>query len=126
MSTPPGPDEPHDRLDVIMEDLRETPETPSSIQREVWHRIALAETDAAPASAGGWLTSLSQIFARPSFAVTFVAACGMLGLFLAEQKVAKSEAARSTQIARSYLMLINPLVAEDSTSIAASSREETR
>lgn len=56
-----------------------------------------------------WLTRLGTAFARPSFAFTFVAACILLGLFLAEVRVARLHAAYGAQIARSYVQLIDPL-----------------
>jgi len=49
-------------------------------------------------------------FARPSFAVMFVASCALLGLFLAEVRVNHRQRERSEQLARSYLQLIDPLL----------------
>lgn len=52
---------------------------------------------------------LEQAFSRPSFAITFVAACVLLGLFLAEARVSRQHALYGAQIARSYVQLIDPL-----------------
>jgi len=49
-------------------------------------------------------------FARPPFAAMFVASCALLGLFLAELRVNHQQRERSTQLARSYLQLIDPLL----------------
>ncbi len=57
----------------------------------------------------GWRTRLETVFARPSFALTFVVACILLGLFLAEARVSRLHAAYGAQIARSYVQLIDPL-----------------
>ena len=56
-----------------------------------------------------WLARLGTAFARPSFAFTFVAACILLGLFLAEVRVSRLHAEYGAQIARSYVQLIDPL-----------------
>ncbi len=54
---------------------------------------------------------LDAAFARPSFASAFVAACVLLGLFLAEARLTRIHAAQGAQLARSYLQLIDPLLA---------------
>ncbi len=125
MSNSPHTPGPPDPLDVLLDELREAPPVPGAIKREVWHRVAMAESAEKTASPFRFWAGLREVFSRPSFATIFVLACGFLGLFLAEAKVSKAEAARSAQIARSYLMLINPLVAGDGvTQVAA--REEGR
>jgi len=43
----------------------------------------------------------------------FVASCALLGLFLAEVRVNHQQRERSTQIVRSYLQLIDPLLKAD-------------
>lgn len=99
---------PIDPLDAALEELRSTPLAPPSLRREIWQRIAAAESaDAEPA---GWFDRISTAFARPSFAIAFVAACMLLGLFLAEVRVTRTESERSRQIAQSYLALIDPLL----------------
>ncbi len=70
-----------------------------------------------PIGRDSWLSRLESAFARPSFAITFVAACVLLGLFLAEARVSRLHAAYGAEIARSYVQLIDPLV--DETAAAA-------
>lgn len=60
-----------------------------------------------------WWSRLDQAFSRPSFAITFVAACVLLGLFLAEARVSRLHAEYGAQIARSYVQLIDPLLASE-------------
>ena len=86
-----------------------TPEPPLRLSAEVWHRIARAEAEPALAPTG-W-AAVEAWFARPPFAVLFIACCALLGLFLAEVRVNRQESARSAQLARSYLQLIDPLIA---------------
>jgi hypothetical protein len=43
----------------------------------------------------------------------FVASCALLGLFLAEVRVNRLQRERSSQLARSYLQLIDPLLRAD-------------
>jgi len=57
-----------------------------------------------------WFTRLELAFSRPSFAATFVAACVLFGLFLAEVRVTRQHALYGAQIARSYVQLIDPLL----------------
>ncbi len=57
-----------------------------------------------------WFSRMELAFARPSFAITFVAACVLLGLFLAEARVSRQHAIYGAQIARSYVQLIDPLL----------------
>ena len=56
---------------------------------------------------------LEDLFARPSFSIGLVLGCILLGLFLAEIRVAKIQSDRSTALAQSYLQLINPLLEEN-------------
>lgn len=50
------------------------------------------------------------IFLRPAFAAMFVAACVLLGLFLAEVRVSHLHRDRDAQLLDSYRRLIEPLV----------------
>jgi len=50
------------------------------------------------------------IFLRPAFAAMFVAACVLLGLFLAEVRVSRLHHDRDAQLLDSYRRLIEPLV----------------
>jgi type VI protein secretion system component VasK len=78
---------------------------------EVWQRIALVEAESLNRT-GAWAT-INAWFSRPSFAVMFVASCALLGLFLAEVRVNRLQRERSTQLARSYVQLIDPLIRSD-------------
>lgn len=102
MNPPPDP------LDPLLDRWSETPEPPPRLSAEVWHRIALEEsvTD----QPVGWWTAVEAWFARPPFAVMFVASCALLGLFLAEVRVNHLQHERNQQLARSYLQLIDPLL----------------
>lgn len=51
-----------------------------------------------------------NLFARPAFAAMFVAACVLLGLFLAEIRVSRERHDRDAQLLESYRRLIDPLV----------------
>ncbi len=103
MTTPPDP------LDPLLDRWNRIPEPPPRLAAEVWRRIARSEEDAAqPIS---WWGPFEAWFARPPFAVLFIASCALLGLFLAEVRLNRLENERSTQLARSYLQLIDPLLA---------------
>lgn len=102
MNTPPDP------LDPLLDRWSKIPEAPPRLSAEVWHRIALTEGESDQPA--GWWATVETWFARPSFAVMFVAACAMTGLFLAEVRVNHLQRARSEQLARSYLQLIDPLL----------------
>ena len=103
MTTPPDP------LDPLLNRWSETPEPPPRLSAEVWHRIALLESESEKAPAG-WAV-IEAWFARPPFAVMFITCCALLGLYLAEVRVNRLESERSAQLARSYLQLIDPLLA---------------
>ena len=51
--------------------------------------------------------------------LVFIAACMLLGLFLAEVRLARLHAERGTQIAQSYLRLIDPLLDKSAVKVAA-------
>lgn len=99
---------PPDPLDSLLDRWSKTPEPQSRLAAEVWHRISVAE--GAPQQSAGWWATVEAWFARPPFAVMFVASCALLGLFLAEVRVNHAQRERSAQIARSYLQLIDPLM----------------
>jgi hypothetical protein len=103
MPTPPDP------LDPLLDRWNRIPDPPPRLTAEVWRRIAHSEEDSTrPLS---WWTPFETWFARPPFAVLFIASCALLGLFLAEVRLNRLESERSTQLARSYLQLIDPLLA---------------
>lgn len=106
MSIPPDePDPLHRLLDRWGET---TPPPPGQLSAEVWRRIAHDRTSTA---APGWMDRLHAIFARPSFTAAFVAACVLLGLFLAELRSSRRQAEYGAQLAQGYLRLIDPLLA---------------
>ena len=103
MNTPPS-----DPLDPLLDRWSKLPEPPLRLSAEVWQRIAAAEaTSTQPL---GWWATVEAWFARPPFAVMFVASCALLGLFLAEVRLNHVQRARGEQLARSYLQLIDPLM----------------
>ncbi|MDB6115787.1 MAG: hypothetical protein JWQ62_2732 [Lacunisphaera sp.] len=103
MATPPDP------LDSLLDRWSGTPAPPPRLSAEVWQRIARAE--ARPNATPAWWVAVEAWFARPPFAVLFIASCALLGLYLAEVRVNHLESERSAQLARSYLQLIDPLLA---------------
>ena len=101
------PEEP-DPLDPLLDRWgRAVPPSPGPLAPEVWRRIA---HDQAEAPAPGWIERVHAMFARPSFAATFVAACMLLGLFLAEMRASRRQAEYGAQLAQNYLRLIDPLL----------------
>lgn len=101
--------DPHDPLEELLErSRRETPPQPRSVTPDVWRRIEAAEA----ARPRRWLGQLHGVFARPSFSAAFVAACMLLGLFLAEVRSSRLQAERSAQFAQNYLRLIDPLLSD--------------
>lgn len=97
---------PRDPLDDLLDrwplPVKNIPDLRPAIRREVAQLRA--------ADRGSWWTRLDLAFSRPSFAVTFVVACILLGLFLAEARVARLHAEYGAQIARSYVQMIDPLL----------------
>ncbi len=99
----------HDPLNQLLDRWKvDTPET--QLSSKVWREI---ERRGLEARTTGLLGSLENLFARPSFSIGLVLGCVLLGLFLAEIRVAKIQSDRSTVLAQSYLQLINPLLEED-------------
>lgn len=95
-----------DPLDDLLNRWQPPPEIVPDLRAEVRLQVARCRV----AERATWLTRIEQAFSRPSFAITFVAACVLLGLFLAEERVAKQHALYGAQIARSYVQLIDPLL----------------
>lgn len=100
---------PKDPLDSLLDRWSKTPEVPPHLATEVWRKIAVAESDEENISV--W-SKIEAVFARPSFAFTFVVACMLTGLFFAEVRLSKLHAERSAQMAKSYLRLIDPLLTD--------------
>jgi len=102
---------PSDPLGSALEALREaTPPQPESVQREVWRRIAHGEPTPSTASPPWW-HRIETAFTHPAFATAFVAVCLLLGLFLAEVRLNRLQRERTVALERSYLQLIDPLLA---------------
>lgn len=99
---------PRDPLDPLLDRWSETPPPPARLSVEVWQRIALAEKP--PRHSTAWWSIVETWFARPPFAVMFIASCALLGLFIAELRVNRVQRERGEQLARSYLQLIDPLI----------------
>jgi hypothetical protein len=95
-----------DPLDELLDrwqvPTREVPDLKPLIRREIAAAAAPSRRD--------WIARLDLAFARPSFAMLFIAACVLLGLFLAETRVAHLHAKYGAQVARSYVQLIDPLL----------------
>lgn len=102
----PSPDDP---LDPLLDRWASTPEPSPRLAAEVWQRIATGEAQARR-ERGPW-ASFELWLERPIFAIGFVAACALLGIFLAEIRIGHVQRERNAQLARSYLQLIDPLVA---------------
>lgn len=98
---------PRDPLDNLLDRWRDAPDLPESVTPEVWRRISALKKPAEPA---GWLERLNIAFARPSFAGAFVAACMLLGLFLAEIRVSRLQTDYSAHLIQSYVRWIDPLL----------------
>ena len=107
---------PSDPLDSLLDRWREAPEPPPHLTTEVWRRIAVVDNRA---ERPGLFFRIEAVFMRPSFAAAFIAACMLLGLFLAEVRLARLHAERGTQIAQSYLRLIDPLLDKSAVKVAA-------
>lgn len=101
MTPPPDP------LDKLLDRWSETPDPSSRLTASVWQHIALKDQPGRPA---GWWAAVESWLARPAFAFGFVTACALLGLFLAEIRVSHLQRERSAELARSYLLLIDPLL----------------
>lgn len=100
MTPPPDP------LDSLLNRWSGTPDPSPRLTATVWQRIATNESPARTT----WTQLLETWFSRPAFAVGFVAACALVGLFLAELRVSHAQRERNSQLARSYLLLIDPLL----------------
>ncbi len=102
MNTPPDP------LDPLLDRWSEIPDPSIRLSANVWQRIALSENKTSRTT-DVWAT-LESWLGRPAIAVGFVTACALLGLFMAELRVSHMQRERSAQLARSYLLLIDPLL----------------
>jgi hypothetical protein len=97
------PSRDRDPLEPLFEQWHaDTPNLPHSLTGEVWNRIETAEAQPA-----GVLARIELAFSRPAFAAAFVAACVLLGLFLAETRLSSAHRERSAEL-ESYLSLLDP------------------
>ena len=100
------PDQP-DPLDDLLNQRKRAPRL--DVTPEIWRRIARAECREPGfdlrATIDGW-------FARWSFATLFVTTCVLVGLLIAEVRINQLDRERNARIARSYLVLINPMQPE--------------
>jgi len=99
---------PNDPLDTLLDCWANTPDPSPRLPAEVWRKIALTESEQSETEA--WWPRIENLFSRPSFAVMFIAVCALTGLFFAELRVNNLQRERSAQLARSYLLLIDPLL----------------
>src|SRR4051794_6894372 len=99
MKTPPDP------LGPLLDHWSEIPDPSPRLAANIWQQIATQE-ETRPVSS--W-QAIETWFGRPVFAVGFIAACALLGLFVAELRVSQLQRERNAQLARSYLLLIDPL-----------------
>jgi hypothetical protein len=98
-----------DPLDPLLDQWAGAPEHDPRLAPEVWRRIALAR--AARGRPRAFWRELDALLGRLPFAALYVTCCALLGLFLAEVRLNRLQRERSEQLARSYLQLIDPLLA---------------
>jgi hypothetical protein len=103
---PFNPQIPPDPLDPLLDRWSGPAEPAPNLAPEIWRRIALTESSRRE----GFWGEIDVWLSRPPFAALFVASCALLGLFLAEVRVNHEQREHSTQLARSYLQLIDPLL----------------
>lgn len=96
-----------DPLDDLLDGWKPS-SPPPDLRAEIRREIGRVQHQS---EARSWFGRLELAFSRPSFAATFVAACVLFGLFLAEVRVTRQHAIYGAQIARSYVQLIDPLLA---------------
>ena len=106
-----------DPIDPLLNQWAPPPPTPRHLRAEVWRRIAVVEAEDEMPSL--W-ERIEATFRRPSFAFTFVAACLLAGLFIAELRVTQVHAKRSAQFASTYLNLIDPMLADARAHVSSS------
>ena len=100
---------PPDPLDPLLDRWSEPGDATPNLAPEVWRRIAQQESRRPE----GLFSEVFVWLSRPPFAAMFVACCALLGLFLAEVRVNREQREHSSQLARSYLLLIDPLLKSD-------------
>lgn len=97
---------PHDPLDDMLRALAaEAPPPLRSVRAEVHLRLRAASSVRGWAR---WTERIESIFRQPAFATAFVAACLLLGLFLAEVRVSVAKHAQTEAWIQEYARLIDP------------------
>jgi hypothetical protein len=114
MGSPPDP------LDELLNRWQPPENARADLRAEVRREIARL----AHSTPETWRGRLEQAFARPSLSITFVAACVLLGLFLAEIRVSRLHARYGAEVARSYVQLIDPLTTAESPVTPAASHSQ--
>ena len=107
---------PRDPLDELFDRWKHP--GPKNLEAPVRRALAQAQAE----DGNSWFARLETAFSRPSFAFTFVAACVLLGLFLAEARVSRLHARYGAQIARNYVQLIDPLLELSASAMPTQSR----
>ena len=78
------------------------------LNQRVWSRIAVEEEEST--ALPGFFKLAHGVLSRPVYASAFVVSCVLLGLLLAELRVAQQQAERGEQLAESYKQVIDPLL----------------
>lgn len=99
-----------DRLDELLESWDKVRVGHPRLNQRVWARIANEESDSSAFVLPGFFRLVHSILSRPAYASAFVVGCVLVGLLLAEVRVAKEQAKRGTQLAESYKQVIDPLL----------------
>jgi hypothetical protein len=97
---------PREPLDELLARWNPPPGVMPDLRAEIRRELARARA----VDRGTWFSRLDSAFSRPSFAIAFISACVLLGLFLAEARVTQLHARYGAQVARSYVQLIDPLL----------------
>ena len=98
--------DPHDPIESLLNRWEPEPPLPTdSLAPDIWRRIGAAEST----QPSGW-ARVHAIFARKSFAAAFVAACVLLGLFLAETRRLRLQAEFNSTLVQNYLRSMDPLI----------------
>lgn len=103
---PPKPDP----LDELLESWDNVRVDHPRLASRVWSRVAAEEQSMESAALPGFFQLVQSILSRPTYATAFVIGCVLIGLLLAEVRVANQHAKRGAQLAESYKQVIDPLL----------------
>ena len=95
-----------DELDSLLDQWQVEPASDPQLKHRVWTRIAAGDAKS-DQSLPHWLAGLLNTISKPLGATAFVAASIVCGLFIAEMRVSKIKAARTEELAKSYIQLID-------------------